>query len=458
MRKLNKLGVAVLAATGAVGVQAGNFDALANGSESVGVEAATTGAFVVDMPVDEIVLTTGTTYAANDRLVITLDNGATFNDSTYRLEQSVAGGGNGDLTEFLLTTGTTVGASSIEFRAASEISDGAQFILVGSSAVDDTVNVKVASKSAGAKIQMDAEARDVIGVYDNFDAIELFRYANEFSATVDTIANAEIDVNEGRLNFGPATTDRIAVDLAQATLDANNGVGGAIGLTDADQIIVVLSGSMAGIESIVAKTAAGTERGNATIDVDAGTATFAFSASDVNVGGGSAILDINVDGTSVLATREFTVKADFDFETETDKNLIAEATPAGEWTINGLQAKVSHLSLNATSFVSWLKVMNTGTIPVQVYGDIIYTLADGTEGVVEAALLGNVDAGGVGTISEATIIAAMGNPTQLADVHITVTVTGQDDTVHLIAEKKASDGRLSVPVYYNDGSTRNWFQ
>jgi hypothetical protein len=52
----------------------------------------------------------------------------------------------------------------------------------------------------------------------------------------------------------------------------------------------------------------------------------------------------------------------------------------------------------------------------------------------------------------------MGNPTQLADVHITVTVTGQDDAVHLIAEKKASDGRLPIPVYYDNGSTRSWFQ
>jgi hypothetical protein len=52
----------------------------------------------------------------------------------------------------------------------------------------------------------------------------------------------------------------------------------------------------------------------------------------------------------------------------------------------------------------------------------------------------------------------MGNPTQLADVHMTVTVTGQENVVHLIAEKKASDGRLSVPVYYNTAGGRNWLQ
>jgi hypothetical protein len=310
----------------------------------------------------------------------------------------------------------------------------------------------LASKSTGAEVDIDAEARDVIGVYDNFTSAELFQYANEFSANVDTIANAVVDVNEGRLKFtSAATDDRIALEFTEATI--TNGVT----LTDGDKVVVTLSGNMAGIDSVAA-TSGSVARGNATIDVDAGTAVFEFSASDLAGGTVSAILDINVDEETVLATREFTVQADLDFETETDKNLVAAETAAGSWTINGLQAKVSHMSLNASGFISWLKVMNTGTIPVQVYGDIVYTLADGTEGSVDAALLGSVDAGGVGTVSEATIVAAMGNPTQLADVHITVTVTGQDDAVHLIAEKKASDGRLPIPIYYDDTSSRSWFQ
>jgi hypothetical protein len=452
MNKINKLTAALVATMSPLMAQAGSFDALT--SESIGVEAATTGSLEVDQGIDQIVLTTGTAYAANDRLVISLSNGATFGDSTYRLEQSTGGIGNGDLTEFLLTTASPDGESSIEFRAASAVADGAQFILVGSSAVDDVVTVVVPALTAGAKVNLDAEARDVIGIYDNFAAIELFRYANEFSAALDLTADAEVDVNEGRLEFVTGVTDRIALNFTATRPGTFNGVS----LNDSDKLEVVLSGNMAGIETITASTDAGTSRGTATIDTVAGTATFEFSASDALAGTGSAILDIAVDETTVLATREFTIQADLDFQTEVDKNLVAAGTAAGEWTINGLQAKVSHLSLNTTGFVSWLKVMNTGAIPVQVYGDIIYTLADGTEGSVDAALLGSVDAGGVGTVSEATILAAMGNPTQLADVHITVTVTGQDDAVHLTAEKKASDGRMSVPVYYNDGSTRNWFQ
>jgi len=450
MLKMNKMAVGLIAALGATGASAGTFQAVT--SESVGVEASTSGSLTADIAGDSITLTTGTAYAANDRVVISLNEGATFADSTYRLEQSAGGAGNGDLSEFLLTTAVPAGASSIEFRAASAIDDGADFILTGSSVAGQKVTFNLASKSTGAEVDIDAEARDVIGVYDNFTSAELFQYANEFSANVDTIANAVVDVNEGRLKFtGAATADRIALDFTEASI--TNGVT----LTDGDKVVVTLSGNMAGIDSVAA-TSGAVARGNATIDVDAGTAVFEFSASDLAGGTVSAILDVNVDEETVLATREFTVQADLDFETETDKNLVAAETAAGSWTINGLQAKVSHMSLNASGFISWLKVMNTGTIPVQVYGDIIYTLADGTEGSVDAALLGSVDAGGVGTVSEATIVAAMGNPTQLADVHITVTVTGQDDAVHLIAEKKASDGRLPIPVYYDNTSNRSWFQ
>ena len=116
------------------------------------------------------------------------------------------------------------------------------------------------------------------------------------------------------------------------------------------------------------------------------------------------------------------------------------------------------MSLNASGFVSWLKVVNEGSSSADVTADIIWTLADGTEGSTTDAALGTVDAGGVLTVSEASILTAIGDPTQLADVSMTVTVAGQVDLVHLIAEKKASDGRLPVPVYYNTTglNPRSW--
>lgn len=457
MNKMNKLGVAMLAVTGSMVTQAGSFTVTA--SQSVGVEAATAGTLTANFANNALQLTTGTAYAANDRLLITLSNGATFGDETYRLVQS----GSNDLTEFLLTTAVSAGAASIEFRAASPIADGADFLLVGSDADDvaatSTPNILLAAKSLGSKVEIDAEARDVIGVYDNFAVAELARYFNEFSANVDTVANQEVDVNTGRTRFGTLITeinDEIALEFSEANI--TNGVVTGTG----DFFKVTLSGDMSGIESITAEAPANTSQGTAVIDEDAGTAIFSFEASDIDgaPAGASAILSIDVDNETVLATRTFTLAGELILASEDDYVLLPSGTAAGEWTINGLQAKVSHLSLNAGTFVSWLKVMNTGTLAVEVYADIIYTLADGTEGSAEAKLLGSVDAGGVGTISELKILEAIGNPTQLVDAHLTVTVTGEDNAVHLVAEKKTSDGRISVPVYYDDGSPtgRKWIQ
>lgn len=100
--------------------------------------------------------------------------------------------------------------------------------------------------------------------------------------------------------------------------------------------------------------------------------------------------------------------------------------------------------LNATGFVSWIKLVNPGDTSKSISADIIWTLADGTEGSVAAASLGTVDAGAIFTISEASILTAMGNPNQLADVFVTLLIANPDAFVH--AEKKASDGRLAPQV------------
>ncbi|MFK7828680.1 MAG: hypothetical protein AB8B57_02765 [Congregibacter sp.] len=104
----------------------------------------------------------------------------------------------------------------------------------------------------------------------------------------------------------------------------------------------------------------------------------------------------------------------------------------------------SIMTLNATGFVSWLKVVNPGASAESITADIIWTLADGTEGSVTGASLGSVDAGGILTVSEASILSAMSDPVQVADVFITVIIANPDAVVH--SEKKASDGRLALPV------------
>lgn len=439
MKKLNKIAMGILLAS-AASANAGTFDSAA--SQSIGVEAAT-GDVSVLFANGAISVTPGIDYDPGDRLTITLDNGATFGNATYVLQTS----GVADAGSWVLTTASPDGVSSIEFRAADTIPAGADFNLA--STVGGGFNVSAPSLAAGQSVNVSASARDVIGVFDNFTAAEILEYANEFAGRVAQLADAEVNVNDERLSFSVGGgSDTIGFTFTKTA--ANN----TLTANDNDVVSITLSGDMSGISSI-AVTAGGVERGDMTLTADS--ATFEASASDVFSGSGSVALDISVDGATALSTRDFTVSADLDFETETDKNLVAVNTSAGEWTINGMQAKVAHLSLNTTGFISWLKVINEATTPAEVSADIIYTLMDGTEGAVNGASLLTVDAGGVGTVSEAAILDAIGNPAGVVDASLTVTVAAPTNLVHLTAEKKASDGRTQVPVYYNTGS-RNWVQ
>lgn len=457
MKKLNKTGLAlgVALAVASTGAFAGTFSPIT--SETVGVEASTTGSLVADIDGNFIKLTPNGAAGVSDRVFITLDNGATFADSTYSLSASDGAKDlDASLVAFTLVTPEPAGASTLEFRVASELTTANQFVLSGSNVASQAVSINVPALSAGATLSIDANAEDNNGIYDFYTAAVLFGAANQFSASPDEIvASGIVDVNDSRLSL-VGGTDRIALNFTEALND--NGVP----LNADDSVDIVLSGDMTGVAAIAFGTGAGpTNQGNFTIDANAGTATFTAEASDLFIGGGnttSGVLDITTTGSASLATRTFTVQADLDFETETDKNLIAAGAAAGSWTINGLQAKVAHLSLNVSGFISWLKVVNEGTAAAEITSDIIWTLADGTEGSVRNADLGSVDAGGVFTVSEAAILTAIGSPTQVADVSMTVTVAGQTNLVHLTAEKKASDGRTTLPVYYNTGAGRDWVQ
>ena len=73
MKKLNLLAVGVALAVGSFGASAGTFNGVV--SESVSVEAATTGVLTANIAGDSIVLNPGTAYKANDRLTITVAGG-----------------------------------------------------------------------------------------------------------------------------------------------------------------------------------------------------------------------------------------------------------------------------------------------------------------------------------------------------------------------------------------------
>lgn len=120
----------------------------------------------------------------------------------------------------------------------------------------------------------------------------------------------------------------------------------------------------------------------------------------------------------------------------------ASATPPQPW---GAKFVISHMNLNTTGFVSWFKVVNWENDSIMdISADIIYTLADGTEGSFDDAALGSVDANGVATVGEATILSAIGNPTQPVDASLVVYLNNPNAIVK--AEKKASDGRVAIPV------------
>ncbi|MCY7295040.1 hypothetical protein [Alteromonas sp. a30] len=422
-------------------------------SESVSTEAASTGQFTANISGDSIVFDPQVDLNAADRVLITLPDGATFQNADYTLEVSAGGAGTGDLNEFLLITAETEGATELLFRVSSGILSTDDFILSGSSIAGQAIDFNLPALAAGGEITLGATISDVGGVYDIFPAIELFQYANEFSASVTRGADGVIDVNDDRLTFvGGLDTNDIELAFTEAFIT------NSVVLNDNDKVNLTLSGDLSGVASVALTTSPdGVARGLFTLDADAGVATFEASASDV-FAATSAIVSVITTGNDPLTSRTFTVSSDLDFESESDKNLVADNTAAGEWTVNGLQAKVSQLSLNANGFVSWLKVINEGGVSADVFADIIYTLADGTNGKVTNASLGSVDAGGVATISEASILTAIGSPTQLVDVSMTVTVAAATNSVHLIAEKKAADGRVSIPVYYNTaGSTpRVW--
>ena len=116
------------------------------------------------------------------------------------------------------------------------------------------------------------------------------------------------------------------------------------------------------------------------------------------------------------------------------------ASPPAIWG-----AKFStHMTLNAPGFISWFKIVNPGASDLEITADIVWSLADGTEGSASSKNLGLVDAGGIYTVSEAALLTAMDDPTQQVDAYITLTLPDPEAFVH--AEKKASDGRVALPV------------
>lgn len=455
MRNKSKIAIGALVAMSAAVANAGTYKAAT--SASVGVEAASAGTLSGLIGTENLILTTGTTYNRADKLTLTLSGGATFQDSSYTLLASPSQ----DATEFT-TAGYTKGDGSITFRAASDLTvAGLQFILSSSSAGAASVAVALPAAPAGTSITVSGSVVDPADglAYSTYAAAELFEYANEFAGSIDAdkLTN-EIDVEDpsDREEFSQGTSDALSLSFTEA----NKTYGVTLG--DTDKVDITLKGDLRGVASITVSTDT-VLRDTLTlgdgIAADYSSASVSLSASDA-FAATSTILNL-VTGSGILNTGDFAVSASLDFVgSALSDALITEASKnAGTWTINGLQAKVANMTLNSTGFISWLKVANEGSADAVIYADIIYNdYLGAAETKLTNKVLGTVKAGTVHTVSEADILTAIGaTGTGVIDASITVTVTGPENSVFLTAEKKASDGRVSIPVFY-DNTSRKWFQ
>jgi len=458
MRNKSKIAIGALVAMSAAVANAGTYKSAT--SASVGVEGAAGGALTGLVAAEGLILTTGTTYNRADKLTLTLSGGATFQDASYVLLQSAGL----DATEFT-SAGYTKGDSSITFRAASDLtSAGIQFILSSSSAAAASVAVALPAGPAGTSIKVSGSVVDPADglTYSSYAPTELFEYANEFAGAIDgdKLGN-EIDVESpaDREEFTQGTSDALSLSFTET-----NATYGAV-LGDSDKVNITLKGDLSGVASITVTTGS-VLRDTLTVGdgiaADYSFASVALSASDA-FAATSTILNV-VTGSGILSTGDFRVSAELDFAAAGAPNdsLISEtAKNAGTWTINGLQAKVANMTLNSTGFISWLKVANEGSADAVIYADIIYNdYLGAAETKLTNKVLGTVKAGTVHTVSEADILTAIGaTGTGVIDASITVTVTGPENSVFLTAEKKASDGRVNIPVFYdNTSGGRKWFQ
>lgn len=443
MRNISKVAIGAVVAMSTAVANAGTYDTAT--SESVGTEAASAGTLEGLISANGLALKASPGYRIADKLTLTLDNGATFQDASYVLLQS----GTNDATEFT-TVSYTKGSGSIIFRAASGVPNGSEWILSSSAAAGASVTVGLPALAAGGSVKISGSVVDPNDglTYATFKATEIFEYANEFAGAIDTTLNATIDVavSADREKFDNGTSDALALEFTQTAQTYG------VSLGDTDKVKIALKGDLSGVAKITVTS--GGLRDTLTVGKgiasDYQSASVALSASDA-FAAASTTLNV-ISGSGILSSGDFAVSAELDFAgTALTDALVAEtAGNAGKWSINGLQAKVANMTLNSAASISWLKVSNEGVADAIIYADIMYNLYSNATGEtkVTSAELGTVKPGAVFTVSEASIVNAMGNPTGLVNATITLTITGPEDSVHVTAEKKASDGRVNVPVYY----------
>jgi len=327
-------------------------------SESVSVEFASSGSAKANIAGDSILIgLTGTPIDIGDYVKYTLNNGASFADSNYSLEEALGGAGTGDLSFATQTDSTPEGNSTLimeidattwgyangnnmgGFTAGNYIG-----ILSGNSFAGQSVNFNLPVANAGTIINITGEyiERNTTnsssrGTYST----KMYEYFDEFNATLATLANGDINASGSANKFnGGDTNDTIVFTIAEKSLT------NSVTLENNDTFRLSLNGDMSGIDQLYL-----TSKGNdynftkgassATLDLNA---TLVFTAGSTN----SATITAKIGSTQVHS-RTFSLTATLDFaDGETDKTLL-NAANAGAWSGNALP--VSSSSSSSTVFI-----------------------------------------------------------------------------------------------------------
>lgn len=267
---------------------------------------------------------------------------------TTTIQFDKAGGGSGSVSNNLV------------YKLLSDCTSGA------SPALSLTVPPGTSSTNLTAKVGIATTQT----IYDTATA-QLVEVKNQYSATVSAKANAEIDYEQAfkkLYDSGSYLYDLVTVQIAYATLDHR--VNDATNTDTETATVTLKSADISGISSVEIDTGFGSTYSTAcTKDATNKKFTCTYTAADITTNPTSATLEINVDGTTVLSERDFTVDAELDFGDSAAKDRtiannyeLLKDSNAGGWDYRGTAVYVPLIKTDPTSGVeTYIKLQSKDT-------------------------------------------------------------------------------------------------
>jgi hypothetical protein len=490
MSKLKKSSTALaVAAVLSAGAQAGTMDIVSQGvATQLTTKSGGYSVVAASNALEAIKITAGSNYNSGDRITIKLSQGSfpaaaySFVSATQTAPSTTDGSSTGSVSTALpvemLDTGAagTQSGDTITFRFVKEHNVAGQDFYLVSGAVSaarattsatekvvsgaEAVEIVVANAANNSKVELAYTVTDLGGTVDSATSKDDFaNFADQYSGSVYDSANATIDVAADRLLFlNKASTATGAVKFSSSVDVKAAAASKIVDWTTSDDITITLSGDMTGIEKITgtlngAMTGVG-KKADFTIDGDS--AELVIDGASIGAGSidaSSVGITFVVDESTQLEEVVYQVGAELNFKNYADEVVVDIAKSAGKlatWSVNGLNVAINHFSLNS-GFVNWLKIANNGSLPADIEATFTYTNEDGSETTDSVLMAKKAEGNSVTTISEADLLEAMGLTAEdgLTDVSIELFVAAKAQDIQIHAEKKASNGRLSIPVRYD---------